>query len=560
MNKNITIVTGFWNLNVDAGLDEDNLQYAKDKEAFFKLLKCDMQMCIWIPSELNAEVLRIRADKPTKVFIKELYEFRDFNPFFEKIQEIRKSEEWLNEAEWLKNSKQAKVEYYNTVEFMRMEMLNYSANNDIFGSEYCFWIDPLIAYSVDISYFNDVLVLNNLDKYVLKNNKKFINIVFPYSTNNEIHGFKRKEMADYCGVDFVNQICNSRFFGGSAKLVNHVSILYREVIEETLKNALMGNADCIFTILIHKYPDLIKKFYINSSTSIYLFFEELNKYKFYAYNSEYGNLDIENTALYVITFNSPKQFKTLIESMLSYDKEFINAPSKFLLDNSTDESTLEDYKAICSAYNFTHIKKQNLGICGGRQFIANHADENNFDYYFFFEDDMFFYPHPGSVCKNGFNRFVENFYRKSLNIIDIEKFDFLKLSFTEFFGNNSKQWSWYNVSQKKREEFWPEYSKLPTKGIDINSPNTEFKNIKINDGIPYVNGEIYYSNWPQVVSKIGNRKMFLETKWDYPHEQTWMAYIYEQTKLYNIYPGLLLISPTEHDRFEHYAKELRKEC
>jgi hypothetical protein len=26
-----------------------------------------------------------------------------------------------------------------------------------------------------------------------------------------------------------------------------------------------------------------------------------------------------------------------------------------------------------------------------------------------------------------------------------------------------------------------------------------------------------------------------------------------------LYPGLLLLTPTEHDRFEHYSRDLRKE-
>ena len=53
--------------------------------------------------------------------------------------------------------------------------------------------------------------------------------------------------------------------------------------------------------------------------------------------------------------------------------------------------------------------------------------------------------------------------------------------------------------------------------------------------------------------------MFLETTWAHPFEQTWMSYIYQETKKDNIKPALLLLTPTEHNRFEFYAKELRKE-
>ena len=78
-------------------------------------------------------------------------------------------------------------------------------------------------------------------------------------------------------------------------------------------------------------------------------------------------------------------------------------------------------------------------------------------------------------------------------------------------------------------------------------------------GLPYVSGEVYYCNWPQVVSRHGNKKMFLDTTWGHPFEQTWMSHMYQLTKKRELYPGLLLLTPTEHDRFEHYDRELRKE-
>ena len=154
---------------------------------------------------------------------------------------------------------------------------------------------------------------------------------------------------------------------------------------------------------------------------------------------------------------------------------------------------------------------------------------------------------------------MSNLYDKSLRIIQSENFDFLKLNFSEFFGDNSVQWSWYNVPQSVREEFWPQNLKLPVMGLDPNAPRTVFKNIKSLDGVPYADGEIYYCNWPQVISKKGNQKMFLDTKWAHPYEQTWMSFMYQETKKGNLNGGILLMTPTEHNRFEFYEAGLRKE-
>jgi hypothetical protein len=96
-------------------------------------------------------------------------------------------------------------------------------------------------------------------------------------------------------------------------------------------------------------------------------------------------------------------------------------------------------------------------------------------------------------------------------------------------------------------------------GLDPNAPRTVFKSVHSHKGVPYTKGEIYYCNWPQIVSRTGNQTMFLDTTWAHPFEQTWMSHMYQLTKQGKLYSGLLLMTPTEHDRFEHYDRSIRKE-
>ena len=98
-------------------------------------------MCIWIPRSLEKEVLRIRGDKPTRIIIKEIEDFKTWNPFFDKIQEIRNNPEWKNLAGWLPDSPQAALEFYNPMMFTKFFMLNDTALSNPFGSDYFFWID-----------------------------------------------------------------------------------------------------------------------------------------------------------------------------------------------------------------------------------------------------------------------------------------------------------------------------------------------------------------------------------------------------------------------------------
>ena len=553
----LTLVTGLWNIKRD-GLSEGwsrSFQHYLDK--FEQLLSVDNNLIIFGDSELEPFIWE-RRRKENTMFISRSQEWFK-NEFFNKIQEIRQKPEWLSQAGWLPESTQARLEMYNPLVMSKVFMLNDAKIMDPFNSDLMFWIDAGLTNTVHPGYFTHDKVLEKLPKYI----NKFTFVCFPYEASTEIHGFNFDRMNQIVGQK-VDMVARGGFFGGPKNMISDINGIYYNLLSSTLNNGLMGTEESIFSIMCYKHADLIDYFTIESNGLFGKFFEDLKEERLERKNIQNFNtlnddLNPDNSALYVITFNSPKQFDTLIQSMNQYDVNFINKPKKYLLDNSTDLTTTEEYRKICDLYGFEHIKKENLGICGGRQWIAEHADENGFDFYFFFEDDMFFYPKKGEVCRNGFNRYVSDLYQNSIQIAKKYHYDFVKFNYSEFYGDNGTQWSWYNVPQSFRVENWPEKPNLPVHGQDPNAPRTKFKNIRVHNNIPFIDGEIYYCNWPQVVTKHGNKKMFLTTKWDRPFEQTWMSYMFQETIKKNINPALLLLTPTEHDRFDFYDGSLRKE-
>jgi hypothetical protein len=556
--SNITLVTGIW----DIGRGELSVGWSRPYQhyldKFEQLLKCDENMIIFGDSELEEFVFERRSRENTQFILRPLNWFRE-SEFFDKIQKIRKSENWRNMAGWLPESTQARLENYNPLVMSKVFLLHDAKIMDRFDSEYMFWIDGGLTNTVHQGYFTHDKVLNNLSKYI----SKFSFICFPYDAENEIHGFEYNTLNSIAGSK-VNKVARGGFFGGPKHTIADINGIYYGLLSSTLNDGYMGTEESIFSIMCYKHSDLINYFEIESNGLVGKFFEDLKnnelKPKSETTNRSANTLDTNKVGLYVITFNSPRQFLTLIDSMNAYDKDYLLKTKKFLLDNSTDESTFEDYAEICEEYNFEHIKKDNLGICGGRQWIAEHfQNETDLDFYLFFEDDMFFYPHEGHVCRNGFNRYVPNLYSKTLQIVKKENFDFLKLNYSEFFGDNGTQWSWYNVPQDVRQKFWPGKNRLPQQGLDPNAPRAVYDSVNSYQGIPYVTGEVYYCNWPQIVTRTGNQKMFLDTTWGHPFEQTWMSHMYQLVKKGELYPGLLLMTPTEHDRFEHYERSLRKE-
>jgi len=554
----ITLVTGLWDIgrsNLDEGWSR-SYQHYLDK--FYELLKVNNNLIIFGDQELKDFVFKHRTEENTQFVLRTLDWFKN-NEYYNLIQSIRTNPTWYNQVGWLGGSTQSKLELYNPLVMSKMFLLNDAKLLDKFNSEKLYWIDAGLTNTVHSGYFTHDNVIEKVNLLT----DKFLFVCFPYNAETEVHGFNYNEMKRLTN-NAPNIVARGGFFGGTKKSIGEMNSLYYGLLLDTLKREFMGTEESLFTILLYQYPSIIDYCEIGSDGLMYKFFEDVKNINTKVLNKNVIQPKLtfsEGVGLYVITFNSPDQFDTLIQSMLSYDPDFITRTKKFLLDNSTNLETTPRYLELCKQYNFEHIKKDNIGITGGRQFIAEHFNEQeDLGYYYFFEDDMFFYNKKDEVCKNGYNRFVNKLFNKSLNILKQEQFDFLKLNFTEFYGSNNKQWAWYNVPQDFRQSHWPNNPRLPQQGLDPNSPNTEFKHIKSYQGLPYASGEIYLCNWPIIMSKDGNYKCYLKTKFQHPFEQTLMSHCYQETIKGNIKPGLLLLTPTEHNRFDHYDGSLRKEC
>ena len=541
----MTLVTGLWDIgrgNLEKGWNR-SFDYYLNK--FDDLFKIDCNLIIFGDESLYKFVSERRDMSKTQFITRDLSWFRN-NEFFDKIQKIRTNENWYNQVGWLKESTQAKLEMYNPIVMSKMFLLHDAVILDKFNSEKLFWIDAGISNTVDIGYFTNDDVLEKINKTY----DKALFISFPYEANTEVHGFSYDKLCEYSKTK-TSYVSRGGFFGGPKKYISDLNTIYYSLLTHTLNNNLMGTEESIFTIMSYLHPNLIDNYLINSDGLLYKFFEDIKNNKI--------KKETNGVGLYVITFNSPKQFETLIESMLEYDSNFIHKTKKYLLDNSTDLTTTPRYKQLCEEYGFEHIKKNNLGICGGRQFVAEHFANTDLQYMWWSEDDMFFQNKPDETCRNGFNRYTPNLFNKCIEIMNKENFEFLKINYSEFYGDNGTCWPWYNLPQEKRNEYFSEKPNLPVQGYDPNAPKTKFNNIGSHKGLPYVDGEIYYCNWTHIISQNGNKKMFLDTKWQYPYENTWMSHHYQLTKKNELRGGLLLLTPVEHERFDHYSKELRKE-
>jgi len=538
----ITLVTGLWDIGRGQMDTSFKRTYEHYLECFEKLLKVDVNLIVFGDTFLE-NFVNERRDNKIQFIYRELDWFK--NEFYDTIQDIRQNPDWYNQAGWLKESTQGGLEWYNPIVMSKMMLLHDAKLLDSFDSDYMYWIDAGLSNTVNLDTYVTEQTLQKISEKL----NNFLFVCYPYKATNEIHGFKYPDINNYAKEE-VTLIGRGGFFGGKKDKINEVMNHYYKLLDTTLSDGYMGTEESIFAIMVYLLKDLVSYHVIEENGLVFKLFQDAIDDKLELVAKKPTFSDMKHLGLYVITFNSPDQFDKLVRSMEAYDPYLLHT-EKYLLNNSTDRSTTKKYKELCKQYEFELIDTgENIGICGGRQFIAEHFDKTDLDGYMFFEDDMFFYNGLDSTCRNGFGRMFNNFLHKVTEIVNKEQFDFIKFNFTEFFGDNSYQWSWHNLPQDKRKELFPKIEEKPF---------TKYENIKSINGIPYATGEVYYCNWPQLVSREGNRKLFLETTWEYPYEQTWMSYIYQKTIEGYIKPGILLATPTEHDRFDHYDAKLRRE-
>ena len=541
MNK-FTLVTGLWNLGRDK-LGDFGRPFDHYLDRFKELLSLDFNMVVYIPEELEELVYKHRDMDKTIIVNKELEEFKTYCPWFDKIQTIRTDHYWRSQAGWLTDSPQAQLEYYNPVVMSKMFMLNDASINKWFDADYLFWIDAGLTNTVSLETLKN---MKRLPDYMF--DKKFLFLSFPYRNESEVHGFASDKFDEMCGEPS-SYVCRGGFFGGHRKYLKDLNALYYGIADDCFFKEVMGTEENFHTILTHKRKD-ITRFEIEGDGLVYPFFEHLSGVKesitgnasLIPYDKKKDVFDIK-TSLYVLSYNSPNQFDKVAESW----KDF-SVSRRILVDNSTDTSTYMKYNELCKKHGFEHIKKEtNIGICGGRQFVASHFNESDSEYYIFVEDDM-------NLCTD-----EENLYYKSLSIMHMNRYDYLKLSFKEFYGDNETQWAWYNIPQEIRDEYFPDNNKLPEVGFAENPPKIEPKQRKRFKGLIYLEGDYYYCNWPLWFSREGNRKVFLDTIWENPYEQTWMSNVFQLQMKGKIKAAVLDLSPINHERFEYYPAEDRIE-
>lgn len=536
LHNNLTIVTSLFDLGrdkIDAGFSRSFEHYL---ECFSKLLQVDLPMIIFCDTDVEAFVWKHRKSENTRIVRKTLADLRAF-PFYDQIQAIRTSPAWVERSGWIPGSPQASMELYNALVMSKQFFLNDASIFNYFDTKFFMWADAGLSNTLNLVDYLTPEMCTKLTNRM----HKMMYVAFPYDGTVEVHGFEKRALDRYAGTT-TEYVVRGGLFGGTRSAICDMNDIYYGLLNDTLNSGLMGTEESIFTIMSYRNADKISLNMIESNGLIYKFLENLATEPV-----DFPEND-GSVAIYALTYNLPKQFKLWVDSFRSaYPKEF-HTFNKYVINNSTDPSVDAEYQRLFKENGFIEFKYDNIGINDGRYEAAVHFNKSTHEYMIFFEDDMLLHNNSNNKSGLGFNTYYESIFDKVCDIVKYEDLDFLKLTFDEFYGNNTENWGWYNVPEKLKKEYFPDGDKR-TKVSYIGS----FK------GVPYAVGEYHYCNWPIVFTKRGNKKVFLDTVYEHKYEQTWMSMVCTMQKERNIKCGVLLASIINHNRAYHYSKEIRKE-
>lgn len=177
--------------------------------------------------------------------------------FYDRIEAIRKTEEWQNGAGWLKDAPQAYSDLYNPIVMNKLFWVREAARSNPFNTKYFMWYDSGVCNS-GVSAAQMPRLTRRM-KAMMADSRFFITCD-PYPDGGEIHGCDRKLHQKFCQGAHTMFVCKGAVFGGDRDLIERYTEAYHDTITRTLAEKCLGTEETIFSILRYTHPHLTNWF------------------------------------------------------------------------------------------------------------------------------------------------------------------------------------------------------------------------------------------------------------------------------------------------------------
>lgn len=171
---------------------------------------------------------------------------------FTYVQDIIKSDAFINQADWIKDSALTNP-YYIPLTFIKNELLQQVATSNPMGSKRFYWIDSGISRSFAIS--EPISTWN----FLFLPKDKFFLTSYAYNADKEIHGYNINTMTSIIGKR-PEYVCRATLFGGSKEQILEFNKYYYEYLIQSVDQSVIGTEEAIFTIVEMKHPELVNRY------------------------------------------------------------------------------------------------------------------------------------------------------------------------------------------------------------------------------------------------------------------------------------------------------------
>lgn len=249
------LVTAMVNINRDKidGRDFFN-HYVKSLE---KIAKTPLPLIIFCEEQYFEFIYTLRGQLPTLLLPFDMHHIKGYK-YYNKIEEISKTPNWQNQAEWIKKSILINPDYISLTH-IKLDFLKICTDRNFFNADSYYWIDAGIC--------NSFLIHENFDKFDLHkmadSDSKIHISSYPYYVETEIHGFSKKGYEEIC-KKIPNTVIRASFFGGRKETINNFYNIYDAVFKNALCQGYLGTEESIFTVIHLLAPELFNIYNMSS--------------------------------------------------------------------------------------------------------------------------------------------------------------------------------------------------------------------------------------------------------------------------------------------------------
>lgn len=532
-----TLVTAIFSLGARDLPPASRVDAEEQRRQWTAVLAIDLPMAVYTDAAHGALVRKLRGDRPTRVHIVDPDQLAR-QEIFAAVERIRTDPAWLAQASWLPGSVHATSPTSLPLALTKPLWLYQQAKANPFGSSHLYWIDPAACGAV-----RDELLRPDVLGRLARRHRRFLLLCAPHEAGPEVHGFEAQALARLAGVERTHWVAHGAFFGGTPQAIEAQASRYSHHLEQTLDQGLLGTEASLLTLQSYADAEHVDLQFTSGDQPLQAFFA-------HAHAGWPGDIAGARALLpqlaetWVLSFHAPEQLARLLASMEATEPALLRTGRRVLIDNSIQPTYFPAYDALCARYGFECIREGNRGMNGARMRAAELFHRSGRHAMVWFEDDMLLVPEsPARTCENGFTRHVHGLASAALGILQRECADYVKLSFSEESRAHHTQDIWWHLEPEVRKHYFPDDQEPPALSVSATRSLA---------GVGYAVGEPAYSNWPHLITRRATQKIFHEERADPCREMYWAARSFEMLRQGRLRAAVLLASPVEHLRTQHY--------